>query len=368
MEKSKFFIIILIIFILGIGSIGEKGALIENLAIPVGVGNDLEKSSEFTNYNVSILTYSFEEGANVTSTILSGKAKSIGESRENRQIKSGKRYLLGLERVFVTSEEAAKNGMRDFVDIWLNNPELNDRSLCVICKGKAEDIFKYKVKGYKTSADFIEGMVQSLRQFNFFPMQYSIIDVMVRLDAEGRNVLLPYIELTKNGIETTGLAVFKGDNMVGKVNLEDARIINILKENNVKGVLTIQKSPKEYINFYATSKRKIKCYKEEGQLKFIVDLNLKGSIVSNELYKDLIKDSSSLKKFENDMQKSAEKMLNDSANRLKCIYETDVFGLGKFAAAKYGRHTGVDWNEVICKSDIKVNVKVKVVNQGRGDY
>lgn len=368
MEKSKFFIMIIIILILGIVSTGEKGELVENLEIPVGIGNDLEKSSGFTNYNVSILTYAFEEGGNVTSALLSGKAKSIGETREIRQVKSGKKYLLGLERVFVTSEEVAKNGMKDLIDIWLNNPQLNDRSLCVVCKGSPEDIFKYKIKGYTTSADFIEGMVKSLTQFNFFPMQYSVTDLIVRMDAEGRNAVLPYIELKENGIETTGLAIFKKDKMVGKADLQETRVINILKDTNTKGMLTIQKSPTEYINFYATSKRKVKCYKEGEKFKFVIDLTLNGSIVSNELYKKLYDDSKVLKEFEEDMQKSVEKMCNDSVNKIKFTYQTDVLGLGKFAAAKYGRHTGVDWNEIVCKSDININVKVRVVDQGRGNY
>ena len=368
MEKTKFFIIIIIMVLIGFCSIGEKGELVENLEIPAAIGNDLEKTTGLNSYKVSILTYQFEEGGNITSSILSGNAKSVGETRETRQIKSGKVYLLGLERIFLNSEEIAKNGMRDLIDIWLNNPQINDRSLCVICKGKTEEIFKYKVNGYATSADFIEGMVKSLRQFNFFPEQYSVIDLIVRMDAEGRNIILPYIELKENGIETTGLALFKGDKMIAKTDMQEARIINILRDTNLKGMFTIQKSPTEYINFYATSKRKVKCYKDGEKFKFIIDLDLKGSIVSNELYKKLYDDSKVLKEFEVDMQKSVEKMCNDSVNKIKCAYKTDVLGLGKFAAAKYGRHTGIDWNEIVCKSDIKINVKVKVTTQGRGNY
>lgn len=368
MEKTKFFIIIIIISIIGFCYRGEQGQLIESLVIPAAIGNDLEKNIGTNSYKVSILSYEFEEGGNITSSILSGTAKNIGETRETRQLRSGKVYILGLERIILNSEEIARNGMRDLLDIWLNNPQINDRSLCAICKGKTEEIFKYKVKGYATSADFIEGMVKSLRQFNFFPEQFSVIDLIARVDAEGRNVILPYIELKENGIETTGLALFKGDKMIAKADMSEARIINILKDTNLKGMFTLQKSPTEYINFYATSQRKVNCYKEGEKFKFIIDLNLKGSISSNELYKNLYDDSKVLKEFEDEMQKYVEKMCNESVNKIKCTYKTDILGLGKFAAAKYGRHTGVDWNEFVCKSDIKVNVKVNVTTQGRGNY
>lgn len=38
------------------------------------------------------------------------------------------------------------------------------------------------------------------------------------------------------------------------------------------------------------------------------------------------------------------------------------------AAAKYGRETGIDWNEEVSNADIKVNVVVKIDKIGTGQY
>ncbi|WP_406541043.1 Ger(x)C family spore germination C-terminal domain-containing protein [Clostridium ljungdahlii] len=77
--------------------------------------------------------------------------------------------------------------------------------------------------------------------------------------------------------------------MIAKTNVKEAKIINLLKENNVKGILTLQQNSKKYIDFYATSRRKVKCYRENGNYKFIINLDLKGDIISNELYKNMYK-------------------------------------------------------------------------------
>ena len=53
---------------------------------------------------------------------------------------------------------------------------------------------------------------------------------------------------------------------------------------------------------------------------------------------------------------------------MKNEYKVDCLQLGWVAAAKYGRDTGVDWDEVVSNSDIKVNVKVNVDKVGRGQY
>ncbi|MDP4179223.1 MAG: Ger(x)C family spore germination C-terminal domain-containing protein, partial [Bacillota bacterium] len=55
-------------------------------------------------------------------------------------------------------------------------------------------------------------------------------------------------------------------------------------------------------------------------------------------------------------------------NKMKTDYKVDCLELGRVAAAKYGRRTGTDWNKVVMDSDIKINVKVKLNKQGRGDY
>ena len=368
MKKSKVFIIIAIILIIMIASIGSKGELIENLGVISGVGNDIEKKGSNISYNLSYLLYSFEGQDKIINRVITAKSKSIGETRDDRQLKSARIQSLGLTKVFIFSEANSVFGLKNILDILHNNPDVNDTALCVVCKGKAEDMLKYPVTGYQSSVEFINNMVKNLQESNFFPMQYTIMDLIVRDHAEGRNSLLPYLEIKDNTIETTGLAIFKKDKMVGKADMDEAKIINMLKEKNVRGMLTLQNSSKKYINCYTTSKNTVKCSKVDGKYKFIINLNLKGNIQSNELYDNIKNDPQVMKKFEKDMTNHVKKMSNDLINKIKCNYKTDVLDLGRIAAAKYGRGTGTDWDKVICNSDIEVNVKFTVDSDGRGDF
>ena len=86
------------------------------------------------------------------------------------------------------------------------------------------------------------------------------------------------------------------------------------------------------------------------------------------MYADIIKDVSKKKEFEKDMAKSIEKQCDDFIKTMKSDYNIDCIGLGREAAASYGRQKKTDWNKVVMSADIKVNVKVKVDLQGRGDY
>lgn len=362
-------IIILIILIFIYSFIGSTGELIENLSIPIAVGCDLKEiSKDDINYKFSVNVFLFEAPGTIVSDVYYGEAKSIGDTRESRQLRSNRKYLLGLERVIIISEKYAQYGIHNLIDILVNNPQINDRAQTVIFKGNVEDIMKYKVKGYSSSGEFIETLIKNSVQFNFIPQQYTTMDVIVRSGAEGRNTILPYIELDKEGIKLAGIAIFKKDKMITAVNMQEAKIINLLRENNVNGMLTIQTSPKEYINFYANSKRKVKCYKENDKFKFIIDLNLTGSIISNELYKDLYKDPVVLKQFTKTLESEVKKTCENFINDFKQNYKIDVLELGKIAVAKYGRGTGLDWNNIVSTSEIIVNVHIKIDSQGKGDY
>ncbi|WP_341467291.1 Ger(x)C family spore germination protein [Clostridium autoethanogenum] len=368
LKKSKVFMLVSIILIFLISFIGTKGEVVENLDIPSAIGNDIQKNGSDITYLVPVLIHSIESGNKVVSYVIASHGSTIGKTREERQLISGKKFLLGLNRVFLFSEETSRNGIKNIIDINLNNPSLNDRSVCVVCKGKSENILKHKVQGYSSSAEYIYGMVKNLGDFNFLSSQCTIMDVIVRIDAEGRNTILPYIEIMEDGIKTTGLAIFNKDKMVARTNMEEAKIISLLKEDKVKGIVTLQQNSKKYTDFYATSKRKVKCYKENGKYNFIINLDLKGTVIDNELYNNMYKDLKETKEFEQSMESSVKEMCDNTINKIKSQYKVDVLDLGRVAAAKYGRETGTDWNEVISKSDIQVNVKVKVDTQGRGEY
>ena len=356
--------IILIIIIAGIGS---KGEMVENIGIIVGVGHDIQKKGSTVTYNLPLLVYAFEGKDKIITRVVSGAGINLGETREDRQLRSGRSISLGLVKVYIFSQDAAMLGLKNYLDILHNNPEVNDRALCVVCKGKAEDILKFPIQGFQSSADFINGMVKNLGENNFFPQQYSLTDLIVRVKAEGRNSVLPYVEIKDNTIETTGLAIFKKDKMVAKADMGETKIINMLKENGVKGILTLQNGSK-YINCFTTAKNNITCSKVDGKYKFVINLNLKGDIISNELYNNIQSDPKVMKRFEEDMTNYVQKMSNEFINKSKCQYKTDVLDLGRIAAAKYGKGTGTNWDETICNSDIEVNVKFEVVNEGRGDF
>lgn len=369
LKKHKLFLTILITVVLSLFTLGLENKPIEELGIQTGTGVDIEKnSSGIASYVVSRNFFIFRPNNATISTVLTGKGSTITNSRQDRQLKSNTREIFGQERIYVLGEEEAIYGVKDTVDAMFRNQLVNDISWFLVCKDKAKEILEFKIPGYISSADYIDEMIKNSNEYNFFSDKYSLLDIYKILMGEGQNIVVPYIEIKEGDIQVTGVAAFKGNKMKYKIDIPDAKVLNLLRYSNVNGSFSIQKDSKHYIDYYAKSKRKVKCTKEGEKFRFDIYINLKGDIVSNQLYENILKDPKAKKEFEKEISKKVEEMSNEFISKMKIDYQIDLLDLGKTAASKFGRRTGTDWNKSVTDSIIKVHVNAKVDKQGRGDY
>ncbi|WPC44247.1 Ger(x)C family spore germination protein [Clostridium sp. JS66] len=369
MNRKNLTILLLVVMIGSIYTEKLQVTPMEEFNISSGFGLDIKKETDSkVQYVAPFSVYQFKEQKGESSKNITGKAESLTETRQDRQLKSNKPLLIGVQRIVIIGEEAADYGILSFVNLNFANPQINDRSNIVVCKGKSEDLLAHTVEGYPSSSDYIEGMIKSANNYNFFPKEYTFLNIYSILESEGRNLVLPYIELKDKDIVLSGMAVFKKDKMAYTLPMEESKIMNMLRLRSGKGVLSLQQSPEEYINYYTKVKRKVRCNKKQDIYQFNIDLIFQGDIVLNTLYKDIDIDKKKEKEIEELLSQEIEKMCNGFLNKMKEVYKMDLLELGMYSVAKYGRESGVNWNKEISDANIKVNVKVKIDKIGIGHY
>jgi Ger(x)C family germination protein len=340
---------------------------IEQLSIPSAIGYDIKRKNDDVTYRVPISIYSYPDDS-ISSIVLVGSGDTIPRTRGTRQLEMNGKFIVGLEKVQVISEDAAKYSIRNWLDILWANRTVNDTSFMVVSKQSAEDIIRFRVEGYPSSGDYLLGMIKHLNDYNFLSDNYRLIDVFIRADSEGRSVVLPYVEILEDRLKITGLALFKDDNMVRNIDIIEARTMSLLRENNVRGIIQLRESAKDYLSFGGTSKRKVTCEKVNGKYIFNIELNLKGEILSNILYDNLVNNPEELVKIEKQLAEQTEKESYEFIKKMQNEYKIDCLELGRVAVEKYGRRKNINWDEVVSQSQINVSAKVKITEIGRGDY
>lgn len=366
---KKYLIVLGLVLFYTVYLIGDVQAPVEEVDIIVGEGYDINSKSDSLDYILPFNAYVFKSEEGKISVTTSGYGKSIEEAIESRSLKRNKKYVEGLEKVCFISETFARKGIDEFIANKFSRISVNDMAYMVVVDGKSKDYIDSKTKGYISAADYTALLIKNIQNYNFFSDNYKIIDALVRVKGEGRQMVIPYAELKNSHIEITGLSIFHEDKMVRKVDMKDALALNMLRDKKVKGILSLQKSPTEYADFSATvKKRKIKCYKKNDQYIFDIELIVTGEISSNDMYEGLMNKLDVKKNFEKDMGNHIEKLCNEFIAKMQNEYKLDCLELGSYGAAKFGRRKNVDWDEIVTNSKINLKVKVKVDKQGRGDY
>lgn len=361
-------LLVIIVFVILAYNPSSNKVPAEQISIPSAVGIDIEKINSNLLYKISVSSYIFQELQQSKKSVTVGEGFSPLQSRQLRVLKINKNFEIGLEKVDVISEETARMGINGSIDMFFNIPKVNDTALMAVCEGKARDILDFNTIGYPSSGDYLEQMINSLKAYNFFSDNYKIIDVFTRVDSEGRNITLPYIRITKDGLTVDGLAIFRKDKMIEKVGMEDARILNMLSEGAGKGIITIQKSSDSYADYYSKVNRKVTCTKKNGKYIFDINLKFKGDLTANQYNKDTQNKLKEKEKLEKELENKIDNKSKEFIKKMQKVYKVDCLELGRIAAAKYGRDTGIDWDEVISNSEINVKSSVEIAKQGRGEY
>ncbi|KEI09617.1 spore gernimation protein [Clostridium sp. K25] len=366
--KKIYFIIAFLVFVISYMVDVNEYVAIENLDIPIGIGYDLiNGKTKNPIYNIPISVYQFLPGnSTLNTTVTTGKAEGIANTREDRQTKSNRKFILGTEKVVLISQEVAERSIEDLINILFNNTYANDTARVAIFKGKTIDALKAKVKGYNSSADYIRGMIDSCINYNFFSDNHKMIDIYTRVLGEGRSATLPYIEMDNGEFKMTGMGIFKGSKLKYIADREEAKIINLLRENKGLGIINLKNKNGEMTNLSVLSRKRIKCKKEGEKYKFTINLELDSDMIENNFYKRVSDNPRITKKIEKEAEEVIIKKTNNFIKKMQNDIKFDCLELGKVAAAKYGRRTNTDWDKVMCESEIKVNVKVKLERLGRG--
>lgn len=370
MKKGKYLLTLFYISVFALFSSGLKSSEpVEDLEIINGVGCDIEKNiSGGVMYDVPMSVYLFKNDNDIESEVRTGRAYTLGRTREERQLIEDKQNMLGLEKVYIFSEEEAAYGLTPYLEILLRNPSANDSGYVAVCSGKAYDILKFPMKGYPSSSDYIEGLLKNSWFQNFYSRNSKMSNIYIMVSAEGVNAVMPYIQEKDKKISVRGMVVFNKDKMAAKLDMEDTKFLNILREEAGQGILTIAKNPKENLDFYSSVKRKVKVSRQDGRYKYTIDLKFKGDVIYNQQYKNFLTDPNETKIIEGELERSIHDKCIKFIKKAQENYKVDCLNLGSYAAAKYGRGTGTDWNEAFINADIEVNVKVKVERTGRAQY
>lgn len=343
-------------------------AQIEDIDFVAGLGCDIDTSMDKKMYLVPVLTYDFSNINEPSSILIETKGSTPVEARVSRQLHTGRKFSLGTEKVYVFSKKFAKEGISFLLDGLMKINQVSNSAVVVTTDNDPRDILTLKIPGYPTAPDYMLGLINSLQSYSYFLNKQTLSTAYIQNSTEGCKFLAPNLDIVNDKIYFTSLSVFDKGKMVSSIPISLMKYVNILRNPSGSGIATFSLDDNNLLTFNVTSKRKVKCTKnEDDTFKFDIDLDIKGSLSNNNVSIIKIGDFPHKKRqLEEQIASYMQSNLVDFINIMKTDYKMDLLNLGYIAASKYGRHEIIDWDKEILKSTINVNVNFKISRLGLG--
>lgn len=326
---------------------------------PKAAGGSGEQSGGAGSENITITTS--QTGAN------------LADALSKLQGKLPREVFWGQCKIFIFSEELAKEGIQEQMDFLLRHPEPRGRAFVYISDGEAKEILEVVPRIEPYSSEVLREISNKL-----IGMQVTIQDVDEMLTDITGAVAIPYVKIKSekpfkgkeiNYPEIDGTAIFHRDKMVGTITESETRGILWLRDE-IKGytVSVELEGEKGLISLNPVSaKVSLKPKIEKDRWIMTVDVITESSIVQNET-KINFTDPKQLEKLEKNFGKAIETRIREVLARLQYDYHADIVGFSKEFYRKYPKdwkRMESHWDEKFATLIVDINVEAHI---RRGGY
>lgn len=356
---------------------------LNNLAICTGISIDKYEDKYEVTYlisNAKKTEVSAKEGEAGTTTY-TGIGETIQEAINDLTLKMPFEPYNGHLVVTVISEEIAKEGVNQILDLLARDTESRDFFYVLLSKdSKAKDVLEIisPLESFpsQTLASDIE--TSSSKTSLIYKITYN--DFLFTLLEEGKNPILNGVTILGNEergtdekslsstvpsatIKIDTVAVFRGDTFVGWSDQDEGRGINLLTDDVENFYIKTSCEDKYIMSYVKDIKTKTKIDVDNRK----VDVTVSGDATLLEVNCDInLKDPNVIGDIEEEIKNKIIETIDKATILVQQKYHSDVLGYGMQVHKKQPKkwkEIKDDWDTIFSEleinSDIKINVKTK---------
>lgn len=356
---------------------------LNQLAIITAMAVDKEDD----NYVVSILIANSKnnqstskEGESQT-VVYSAKGKTISEALKNIDLENPRQNYVGHLSALIVSEEVARDGLLNVLDLLFRNSESTKRFYMAVAKDqKAKDILKIvsPLESFPSQTISTNIQTSSESQAVSIAVVYSeFIDLMIK---KGVEPVLPTITIegnVKSGSKNSNLeqsepkaklklstvALFKDDKLIGFADKNQSRGIN-LALGKITDMIIQYKCEENYLVseiHNVTSKIDVDI---KDDIKATINIKATGDIIENTCDIDLT-NPKKIKKIKEDVDRKIKKLVEEGIDYAQSN-KLDILGIGNIVYKKSPKlFNEIDnWNDYFSNIDFDIKIDANIITKG----
>ncbi|WP_163100226.1 Ger(x)C family spore germination protein [Peribacillus alkalitolerans] len=335
--------------------------IVNEIDMSQGVGYDLAGKKDIKG---TIVFPIFKRDKTSTTEVRTAIGKSSKDIRSILNNESRYPLVSGQLRVALYGKKMAKKGINDFVDTLHRDPAIGSLVQMAIVDGDANELFKMKKYKNENVSLHIQDLLEQNMKMGLLP-QTNLQSYLFQLFQIGQDPYLPFIKKESDNIRITGLALFKHDQFVTSIPMEDLFIFKTLvdKRPGLRQFILDNRDKVVLDTIDSNAKYKVKIV--HGKPEFTINLKMKTRL-HEFAPSEKQRQSFDKKKYQKQVEKELEKNAINIVNQFK-KHQVDPLGLG----AKYKEHfrgfNEKEWKMYYPNVKVVVNADVEIEQTGTID-
>lgn len=373
---KKFVLIIITLFILLISSGCYNYKEINDMAIVSSIGIDKDNKNDKYIVSAQIMnSKESEDSEDSQITVYTKEGDTVHEALRNITLKSPRKLYGNHLSKIVLSEEVAKEGIDNILDIFNRITEVRNEFIITIVKeDKASDVLKVLTTTESIPAEYVKLSLKIADKTSGLTYATKLDEFISLYLKKGIDPVVPVLKIDKKEKKGTTINNITTTNPISKIVIEDLAVTNkgkletYLKNEEIIGYNFLRNQIQKMIipvkcddeNNYASIlilKNKTKSNAAKKDNKYIINFNINSEAIITEYNckKDLT-DEKIIKKLEKDTEKKIKRYIKKSLNKQK---ETKgkFLGLERIIYLDYPKYKNEDYS-------VKYNAKVNLVRKG----
>lgn len=345
---------------------------INKLSIVAGMAID---KSETGNFKITIEIIDLHESgreSKIKSKLIETDGDTLFDAVRNAVKITAPRLYFGHMDIVIISQEIAREGIIEILDFLSRDAEPRLSIDLLVSKEKtAKEILSSQsitteIRSYEI--DEMLDMENALSKSS----KVEVYQFINALPCEGISPVLPTVHITENaGVKTSelsGMAIFKGDKLLGFLDLEETKYFLFITDK-IKGGLLVLKNIPEAIHVNISleifkNKTKVKPVYSNGKVSISIETKTQVTLGEQGTRENFTNESGRLM-----LEKDAEEMLRTNITKvIKKVqkdFDVDVFGFGSTVNTDMPtlwKEIRKDWNTIFKDLDVNVNTTIEIQN------
>ena len=373
---KKFVLIIITLFILLISSGCYNYKEINDMAIVSSIGIDKDNKNDKYIVSAQIMnSKESEDSEDSQITVYTKEGDTVHEALRNITLKSPRKLYGNHLSKIVLSEEVAKEGIDNILDIFNRITEVRNEFIITIVKeDKASDVLKVLTTTESIPAEYVKLSLKIADKTSGLTYATKLDEFISLYLKKGIDPVVPVLKIDKKEKKGTTINNITTTNPISKIVIEDLAVTNkgkletYLKNEEVIGYNFLRNQIQKMSipvkcddeNNYASIlilKNKTKSNAAKKDNKYIINFNINSEAIITEYNckKDLT-DEKVIKELEKDTEKKIKRYIKKSLNKQK---ETKgkFLGLERIIYLDYPKYKNEDYS-------VKYNAKINLVRKG----